>query len=298
MPVNVVVPALLAGNAVLLKHSPKTPSARRHFERAFSTLSVPDVVHATWSCPTRRRRRARRGLAHRPRRVHGLGATGGTCIRRRRRAADRRGLELGGKDPAYVAEDADLDFAAENVVDGACYNAGQSLLRGRARLRARERLRALPVEGARRRCCAVPAGRPARRRDHDGSARSTEARLVVDAQVRGRACDAARSCSAGGSAARTRRAGFFEPTLLAAIAANDALVMREESFGPIAAGARASASDDEALARMNDSRYGLTASVWTKSATRRALVRASGSRPAPSTRTAATTSIPRCRGPA
>ena len=125
IPVNVIVPALAAGNVVLLKHSAKTPLCGQAFEEAFGSLEVPGLVtnlvltHAETA----------RVIAD-PRGNH-LSFTGsvegGRAIYRQ--AAERfidAGLELGGKDPAYVAEDADLDFAIANTVDGACYNAGQS----------------------------------------------------------------------------------------------------------------------------------------------------------------------------
>ncbi|HBP22086.1 MAG TPA: aldehyde dehydrogenase, partial [Planctomycetes bacterium] len=123
IPVNVVIPALAAGNAVLLKHSERTPLVGEWFERIFAPLegALRQVVlthdhTAAWLGDAR---------------IDGVGFTGsvrgGLAVQR---AARERfvpvGLELGGKDPAYVAEDADLEFSAPNVVEGACYNAGQS----------------------------------------------------------------------------------------------------------------------------------------------------------------------------
>ena len=123
--VNVVVPAVLAGNAVLLKHSARTPLCGAHFERAFRAAGLDDLVlnvvldHATTAA-----------LIADPRIGH-VAFTGSVEGGRHvHRAASSRfidtGLELGGNDPAYVAADADLARAAEGVVDGACYNAGQS----------------------------------------------------------------------------------------------------------------------------------------------------------------------------
>src|SRR5262245_45192615 len=125
IPVNVVVPALLAGNAVLLKHSARTPLCGQHFERAFSSAGPPGLLQTlVLTHEDTEKLIDARG----PDYIAFTGSVeGGRAIYQ---AASRRlldvGLELGGKDPAYVAEDADLDFAAENVVDGACYNAGQS----------------------------------------------------------------------------------------------------------------------------------------------------------------------------
>ncbi len=259
IPINVVVPALLAGNAVLLKHSPLTPLCGEHFERAFESLSVPALVTNF----VLENERAERLVAD-PRVDHvcftGSVETGHRVVR----AASNRfidvGLELGGKDPAYVAEDADLEFAVANIVDGACYNAGQSCCAvERAYVHARhygeflERAKSLlseyklgdPLDDA------TSMGPLARR-----PALDVLARQVSDATRRG-----ARVLFGGARLAGT--AGwFFEPTLIADCP-NDALVMQEESFGPILPVARVD-SDEDALERMNDSQFGLTASVWTR----------------------------------
>jgi acyl-CoA reductase-like NAD-dependent aldehyde dehydrogenase len=126
IPVNVVVPALLAGNVVLLKHSGLTPLCGRRFEEAFSGVEPSGLVtslvltHAAAAKLIEDQR-----IAH----VAFTGSVSGGHEVYRAVAANRFidvGLELGGKDPAYVAADADLAFAVANIVDGACYNAGQS----------------------------------------------------------------------------------------------------------------------------------------------------------------------------
>ena len=125
IPVNVIVPALLAGNVVLLKHSARTPLTGRALAAAFDEVDFPGLVTDL----VLRREDVPRVIAD-PR--IGFAAftgsvEGGRAIHRA--AAERIldvGLELGGNDPAYVAADADLDFTVPNVVEGACYNAGQS----------------------------------------------------------------------------------------------------------------------------------------------------------------------------
>lgn len=259
IPINVVVPALLAGNAVLLKHSPLTPLCGEHFERAFESLSVTGLVTNL----VVENERAERLVAD-PRIDHvcftGSVATGHKVVR----AASERfidvGLELGGKDPAYVSEDADVEFAAANIVDGACYNAGQSCCAvERAYVHALhygefiERAAALmseyklgdPLDEA------TSMGPLARRQALD-----VLARQVSDALRRG----ARVVC--GGKRVEGASGWFFEPTLLVDCP-NDALVMQEESFGPILPVARVD-GDEDALERMNDSQFGLTASVWTR----------------------------------
>jgi len=263
VPVNVVVPALLAGNAVLLKHSPLTPLAGQHFERAFRGLSVQDLVLDLVVDDARSER-----LVADPR-VDYVSFTGSVATGRRvYQTASQRivdvGLELGGKDPAYVAEDADLAFAAENVVEGACYNAGQSCCAvERAYVHARHYQDFLARAETWMR--AYKLGDPLDEATTLGPLARREQlalleRHVADALQRG----ARLVC--GGKRAPGLAGWFFEPTLLADVP-NEALVMQEESFGPLLPVASV-ANDDEALARMNDSRFGLTASVWTADAAR------------------------------
>jgi acyl-CoA reductase-like NAD-dependent aldehyde dehydrogenase len=169
------------------------------------------------------------------------------------------GLELGGKDPAYVAEDADLPFAVENIIDGACYNAGQS-------------------------CCAVERVYVQRRRYDEFLERAkalleryrigdpieegtTLGPLAIRASLdflEGQVADALRRGAKlllGGKRVPNIAGNFFPPTLLAG-APNDAEVMQEESFGPIVP-VLAVSDDDEALRLIQQTRYGLTASIWT-----------------------------------
>ncbi|HUR26743.1 MAG TPA: aldehyde dehydrogenase family protein, partial [Planctomycetota bacterium] len=117
VPGNVIVPALAAGNAVVLKHSPKSPSVGAHFERALAKL--PDRVFANVLVPDGEAS----ALVDDPRfdfvAFTGSVRTGRAVYERASRRLAPVGLELGGKDPAYVAADADVAFAAENIVDGA-----------------------------------------------------------------------------------------------------------------------------------------------------------------------------------
>jgi len=273
VPVNVVVPALVAGNAVILKHSPLTPLCGAHFERAFESLGTPGLVANVVVTNDGAER-----LIADPR-IDYVSFTGSVATGRKVYAAAAKrlidvGLELGGKDPAYVAEDADLDFACDNVIDGACYNAGQSCC-AVERVYVHASLYERFVERARSVLSAYVLGDPQDETTTLGPLARAEALDVLDRQVadaldRGAklVLGGKRATPANRSSARpaSTRSLFYEPTLLVDCP-NDALVMQEESFGPLVPVARVE-SDDEALARMNDSRYGLTASVWTKSAAR------------------------------
>lgn len=259
VPVNVVAPALVAGNAVVLKHSPKSPAAGEHFARALARLSEPDAFQNV-IVPD-----SEAGALVADPAVDHVAFTGSVATGRRvYRAASERlagvGLELGGKDPAYVAEDADLAFAAENVVDGACYNAGQSCC-AVERVYVHARVAADFLARAEHVLRAYELGDPLAESTTMGPLVDAAALAKVEAHVADALARGARLVCGGRRPAGL--AGFFyEPTLLAGVP-DDALVMREETFGPVMP-VRAVRDDEEAIARMNDSRYGLTASVWTR----------------------------------
>jgi acyl-CoA reductase-like NAD-dependent aldehyde dehydrogenase len=283
VPVNVVVPALIAGNAVLVKHSPLTPLCGLHFERAFESLGVPGLVANVVLANEDAERLI--GDA----RIDYVSFTGSVPSGRKVYAAAAKrlldvGLELGGKDPAYVAEDADLDFACANVIEGACYNAGQSCC-AVERVYVHAKRYDEFLERAKNALAAYKLGDPLDETTTLGPLARKEAPDTLDAQVKDAVARGARvlfggkraaqpaanaaahPTSKGVASARSSAPSlFYEPTLLADCP-NDALAMQEESFGPLVPVARAE-DDDDALAKMNDSRFGLTASVWTKDAAR------------------------------
>jgi acyl-CoA reductase-like NAD-dependent aldehyde dehydrogenase len=257
--VNVIVPALLAGNAVLIKHARLTPLCADHFVQALDRAGVPAGLVAALRLDHAATAQLIRSGA-----VDYVSFTGSTAGGREiyghvaARFIDA-GLELGGKDPAYVAADADVEHAVENLVDGAFYNAGQS-------------------------CCAVEriyVARPLFRRFMDayvdlvkqyrlgdpqdeattvGPLAQPSGRATVEAQIAQARAAGARVLTGGGRP--PGRGYFLEPTVLVDVD-HQMAVMREESFGPVI-GLMAVDDDDEAVRLMNDSPYGLTASVWTR----------------------------------
>lgn len=260
LPVNVIVPALLAGNTVLLKHSDVTALTGARFERAFAEIGVPHVVQSLLVD----HQQAARVIAD-PRVAH-LSFTGSVRGGHEvyRAAAAHRfidvGLELGGKDPAYVAADADLAYAVANVVDGALYNAGQSCC-AVERAYVHESLYDEFVDRARALLGDYVLGDPLSERTTLGPLATAAKPRELAAQVAEATAAGARLIAGGRSPDIEHGGAFFLPTLLADVP-NHTGVMQEESFGPILPVARVR-SDEEALALMNDSRYGLTASVWT-----------------------------------
>ncbi len=257
--VNVVVPALLAGNAVLLKHARLTPLCADHFVDAFAKTDLPPGLIAA----LRLDHEATGGLI-RSGDVDHVSFTGSVAGGREiyRHVATRfmdAGLELGGKDPAYVAADADLEHAVENLVDGAFYNAGQSCCAVERIYVDRSvfgRFVDAYVELVRR----YRMGEP----EDDGTTLGPLAQrsglTVVLEQIAEAKAKGARVLTGGVPWAGK---GFFcEATVL--INVNHSMtVMRAESFGPVI-GIMPVADEEEAVRLMNDSPYGLTASIWTR----------------------------------
>jgi acyl-CoA reductase-like NAD-dependent aldehyde dehydrogenase len=258
--VNAVVPALLAGNSVILKMAQQTPLVAERYAEAFAAAGLPDGVfqylHADHGQVARMVADARVGYV-----AFTGSVAGGHAVQR---AAAQRfigaGLELGGKDPAYVRADAPLQATVENLVDGAYFNSGQS-------------------------CCAVERIYVDRRRFADfvdafvALVRQYRLGNPLDPQttlgplVRADAADAVR--------AQTRAAlqqgaqallevdeaigsPYLRPQVLVEVDHGMA-VMTEETFGPVV-GIQPVSGDEEAVRLMNDSRYGLTASIWTADA--------------------------------
>ena len=259
--VNAVVPALLAGNAVIVKHSPRTPLCADHFARAFAAAGGPEgAVQALFVDYETTEKMV--GDA----RIDSVLFTGSVLGGHRIQAAAKDrfvhvGLELGGNDPAYVAEDADLANTVENVVDGAIYNAGQSCC-AVERVYVHRSLYEKFLAAAEPLLRAYVLGDPGNDATTLGCIAQPWHPKELDAMVADAKAKGAKVVVGGSSTTVDNRGRFFEATLLRDVA-QDADVMQKEAFGPILAVAPVD-SDDEALARMNDSRLGLTASVWTK----------------------------------
>ena len=259
--VSAVVPAVLAGNAVIVKHSPRTPLCGQHFAHAFGGAGAPKDLVQALDCdhPTSER------IVSDPR-VDFVVFTGSVYGGHRiQEAAAKRFvgacLELGGNDPSYVAEDADLEKTAESIVDGAIYNAGQSCC-AVERVYVHRSVYKKLVELCEPIVRAYVMGDPTDAKTtlgpiaQAGHVGELEA-MVADARARG-----ARVVVGGKPARVGDRGRFFEATLVAD-GTQDMKLFRDESFGPILPLCSVD-SDEDAIARMNDSRYGLTASIWTK----------------------------------
>lgn len=261
--VNAVVPALMAGNAVVLKPANQTPLvAERMAEAARDAGLAPGLLtalHMSHSRVAEAVRDAR--IAH----VAFTGSVeGGHAVQRA--AAERFisvGLELGGKDPGYVCADADVDAAAEGLVDGTFFNSGQSCC-GIERIYVHRSVYEPFVAKAVALTEAYVLGDPTDPATTLGPVVRTSAARTIRAQIDSALARGARGLidEAKFPAASERGAPYLAPQILVDVS-HEMEIMREETFGPVA-GIMPVESDEEAIALMNDSRYGLTASIWTK----------------------------------
>jgi acyl-CoA reductase-like NAD-dependent aldehyde dehydrogenase len=259
--VNVVFPAVLAGNAVLLKHSTRTALCGEHFADGFAAAGAPEGLVAAVHCD---HDAAARIAADR--RVGYVGFTGsvsgGHAVYRAVASAGFHdaGLELGGKDGAYVADDADIQKAAASLTDGAVYNAGQSCC-GVERVYVQRARYADFVDACLAEMKKLRLGDPKSDVDMGPMAQPGApaflAKQVAEARAKG-----ADVLHGGASLQIDGKGRFFEPTLLVNVD-HTMDVMRTETFGPILPVMPVD-SDAEALASMNDSDLGLTGSVWTR----------------------------------
>ena len=259
---NVFVPALLTGNAVLYKPSEFSTLTGLHIDRLLHEAGVPADVFITLVG------RGEVGAALLAQRVDGVYFTGSHATGARIAAAVgprfiKLQLELGGKDPTYVTEDTDVKNAAESLADGAMYNTGQSCC-SVERIYVHERVHDAFVAAFVETVQGFRIGDPASEDTYIGAITRAPQLDTLDAQVAD-ALQRGATLRAGG--ARIQGAGnWFQPTVFTEVDHSMAL-MREESFGPII-GIQKVSGDAEALKLMNDTRYGLTAGVFTRAEAR------------------------------
>ena len=262
--INTVAPALIAGNAVVLKHASQTPLVGERMAAAFLSAGIPADVfqnvfldHQTTSALI-----GARAFDF----VNFTGSVGGGKAIETAAAGTFTGigLELGGKDPGYVMDDADLDAAVDTLIDGAMFNAGQCCC-GIERIYVHESLFEAFVEKAVAIVNGYKLGNPLDEETTLGpmahvrfadEVRAQTAQAIADGAIA--RIDPARFPQDGGA--------YLMPQILTNVT-HDMRVMREESFGPVV-GIMPVKDDAEAIRLMNDSDFGLTASLWTKDAAR------------------------------
>lgn len=259
--VNAIVPALLAGNSVILKIAPQTPLVAERYAEAFAAAGLPDGVfqflHIDHEQVADVIRDARIGFV-----AFTGSVAGGHAVQR---AASERfiatGLELGGKDPAYVRPDAQLEATIENLVDGAMFNSGQSCC-AIERIYVHQDVYDKFVEGFVELTKQYRLGTPLDPKTTLGPMVRTEAADKVREHIQDALHRGAQSLIAPTLFPKNQKGTpYLAPQVLVNVNHN-MLVMTEETFGPVV-GIMPVTSDEEAIQLMNDSHYGLTASIWT-----------------------------------
>ncbi|HHS82453.1 MAG TPA: aldehyde dehydrogenase family protein [Devosia sp.] len=256
--INTVAPALIAGNTVLLKHATQTLLVGERMARAFNEAGVPEDVfqnvfldHETTSALI-----GAKSFGF----VNFTGSVGGGVAMEKAAAGTftSLGLELGGKDPGYVMEDADLDAAVETLMDASMYNSGQCCC-GIERIYVTESLYDAFVEKAVAIASAYRLGNPL---DPETTLGPMAARRFAD-EVRAQISEAVAMGATPhiDTFAEDDGGTYLSPQILTNVN-HQMRVMRDESFGPVV-GIMKVSSDEEAVELMNDSEFGLTASLWT-----------------------------------
>jgi acyl-CoA reductase-like NAD-dependent aldehyde dehydrogenase len=258
--INTIVPALLAGNSVLLKHASQTLLVGERLAAAFEQADLPKGLFANLvlSHAQTATLLASGGIDH----INFTGSVEGG--RRVEKAAAGTfatlGLELGGKDPAYVRADADIEFAVENITDGAFYNSGQSCC-GVERVYAHADVYDEVVEGIIAATKKHVVGNPL----DEATTLGPMAHARFADPIREQIAEAKRKgaqTNINMKVANDRPGSpYLAPEVLTGVN-HQMSVMREESFGPVV-GIMKVRDDAEAIDLMNDSPYGLTASIWT-----------------------------------
>ncbi|RJE24307.1 Aldehyde dehydrogenase [Aspergillus sclerotialis] len=265
--VNSLIPAILAGNAVILKPSPQTPTIVEQMAAAFTEAGLPknvlQYVHCGSLEPLEK-------LVRSPLVDHVCftgSVAGGMAIQKA--ASDRFinvGLELGGKDPAYVRDDVDAAWVAEEIVDGAIFNSGQSCC-ALERVYVHKNIYDAFIAEVKKVLSKYVVGDPSDPKTQIGPVISKRAKETVLAHI----ADAVKKGAKDETPANDTfqnfppNGNYVKPTLLTGVT-HDMTIMTDETFGPVIPVMKVG-SDEEAIKLMNDSEFGLTASVWTKDVT-------------------------------
>ena len=258
---NTIAPALIAGNSVILKHASQTILVGEHLADAYRAAGVPEDVfqNVVLSHDTTSALIADNAFDF----VNFTGSVGGGQAMERAAAGTFTGVatELGGKDPAYVRADANLDAAVDGVMDGAMFNAGQCCC-GIERSYVHESLYDAFVEKAVAWVNNLNLGNPLEEATTLGPMANVRFANEVRAQID--------EAVAAGAKAHIEKmpsddgGAYLTPQVLTDVT-HEMRVMRDESFGPVV-GIMPVKDDEEAIALMNDSQFGLTAAIFTADA--------------------------------
>lgn len=260
--VNSIIPALMAGNAVILKHATQTLLVGERFAQAMQQANLPTGLFHNLLLD-----HAQTAALIASGRVQQVNFTGSVeAGRAMENAASGRfigvGLELGGKDPAYVRADANLEHAVENLVDGSFFNSGQSCC-AIERIYVDKKLYPAFVERFVDLTGQYVLGNPLNQDTTLGPLVSAGAADAVRGQIKAAVEQGAKALiDARAFPADLPGSAYLAPQVLVDVSHRMA-VMREESFGPVV-GIMPVDDDEHALTLMNDSPFGLSASLWTQ----------------------------------
>jgi acyl-CoA reductase-like NAD-dependent aldehyde dehydrogenase len=259
--INTVAPALIAGNSVMLKHASQTLLVGERLAEAFHAAGVPEEVfqnvfldHDTTSALI-----AAGSFGF----VNFTGSVGGGVAMEKAAAGTFTGVgtELGGKDPGYVMEDADVDSAVATLIDGAMFNSGQCCC-GIERIYVAESLFDEFVEKSVKLVSSYKLGNPLDSETTIGPMANVRFADEVRAQTNEAVAAGAKPLIDPALFPEDDGGAYLMPQILVNVD-HSMRVMRDESFGPVV-GIMKVKDDDEAIKLMNDSEFGLTAALWTK----------------------------------
>lgn len=259
--VNSIIPALMAGNSVILKHATQTLLVGERFAEAFRLAKFPGGLFQNLVLD-----HGQTAAIIGSGRVQQVNFTGSVAGGRAMEAAASGhflglGLELGGKDPAYVRSDADLAHSVENLVDGSFFNSGQSCC-GIERIYVHRSVYPEFVERFVALTRQYVLGSPLNEATTLGPVIKQSAAEFVRRQISDAVAMGARALIDPAEFPADRPgSAYLAPQVLVDVD-HSMSVMRDESFGPVV-GIMAVDDDEEAIALMNDSEFGLTASIWT-----------------------------------
>jgi len=258
--INSLVPALIAGNTVVLKHATQTMMVGERIAQAFHAAGIPEDVfqNVFLSHDVTEKLLAERAFDF----INFTGSVGGGRALEKAAAGTfvGMGLELGGKDPGYVAEDADLDAAVDGLMDGALFNAGQCCC-GIERIYVHESLYDAFVGKAIDWASKLKLGNPFDAETTLGPMANKRFAEVVRGQIADAINEGAQPLLDPAMFPADDGGAYLAPQILINVN-HEMRVMREESFGPVV-GIMSVKNDEEAIAAMNDCQYGLTCSLWT-----------------------------------
>jgi acyl-CoA reductase-like NAD-dependent aldehyde dehydrogenase len=262
--VNSIVPALMAGNAVILKHATQTLLVGERFQQAFERAGLPAGLFRTLVLSHAQTARAIASGAFEQ--INFTGSVeGGRAIEAAASGTFAGvGLELGGKDPAYVRADCDLAHAIENLVDGAMFNSGQSCC-GIERIYVHADVYQSFVDGVVDLTKTYVLDTPLDQATTLGPMVKPDAAEFVRGQVAAAVQAGARALIDAKRFPRDAAGSAYMAPQIVVDVTHGMSLMRDESFGPVV-GIMKVSGDDEAIGLMNDSPFGLTAAVWTQDA--------------------------------